>query len=73
MTAYFNYADMPVSEGRIYGLGWGLGGILNCALSDNFRIGCMGSTYRLDYGSHGVGEAMSTWATVVCAANTAFR
>lgn len=53
MTAYFNYADMPVSEGRIYGLGWGLGGILNCGLSDNFRIGCMGSTYRLDYSNPG--------------------
>lgn len=53
MTGYFQYANMPITDGKTHGLAWGLGGILNYNLARNFRISCMGSTYRLGYESPG--------------------
>jgi hypothetical protein len=54
MTGYFQYADIPKTDGQIRGLAWGLGGILNYNLSRDFRASCMGSTYRLGYESPGM-------------------
>jgi hypothetical protein len=54
MTGYFQYANMPITDDQIRGLAWGLGGILNYNLSRNFRVSCMGSTYRLGYESPGM-------------------
>ena len=54
MTGYFQYASMPTTDGRIHGLAWGLGGILNYDLSRNFRVSCMGSTYRVGYENPGM-------------------
>jgi hypothetical protein len=54
MTGYFQYANMPTTDGQIHGLAWGLGGILNYNLSRNFRVSCMGSTYRVAYENPGM-------------------
>lgn len=54
MTGYFHYADIEDADGRIRGLAWGLGGILNYTVSRNFRVSGMGSTYRLGYENPGM-------------------
>jgi hypothetical protein len=54
MTGYFQYADIANGYGRMRGLAWGLGGLLHFNCTSHFRLGCMGSTYRLDYKSPGL-------------------
>jgi hypothetical protein len=54
MTGYFHVASIRKADDRIRGLAWGLGGILNYNVSRNFRVGGMGSTYRLGYENPGM-------------------
>jgi hypothetical protein len=54
MSVYFQYADMAGDYGRLHGLAWGLGGLLHFNLTNHFRLGGMGSTYRLGYESPGL-------------------
>ncbi|HUI92440.1 MAG TPA: hypothetical protein VLX68_09365 [Chitinivibrionales bacterium] len=54
MTAYAQYADIAGDYGHMRGMAWGLGGLLQFNLTSHFRIGCIGSTYSLDYQSPGL-------------------
>jgi len=62
MTGYFQYADVATIHGNPSGFAWGLGGRAHFYLARHLRVGWMGSTWRLGYGTDAGDDSFLMWS-----------